>query len=49
MIAAEWMLTQSTEDGKEMNFACDKYSIKGLEGECDRHSRALQKAADLED
>lgn len=32
-----------------MNFQCDKITITGLVSECDRHSRALQKKADLED
>ncbi|KAI9904861.1 hypothetical protein N3K66_001390 [Trichothecium roseum] len=37
------------KDGKEMDFACDKISIKGVVNECDRHSRTLQKASDLAD
>ncbi|KOS16881.1 54S ribosomal protein L44 [Escovopsis weberi] len=37
------------KDGKEMTFNCAKYSIKGLVEEVDRHSRQLQKAADLTD
>lgn len=36
-----------TEDGKEMDFNCSKINIKGLVEEVDRHSRQLQKAADL--
>lgn len=40
---------QGLEDGKELDFECDKTNIKGLVGECDRHSRQLQKAADLTD
>jgi large subunit ribosomal protein L53 len=37
------------KDGKEMNFQCDKYTITGVVDQCDRHSRALQKKADLQD
>lgn len=37
------------EDGKEMKFNCEKLNIKGLVEEVDRHSRKLQKAADLTD
>lgn len=50
-----WTITRKTatneasEDGKELDFECDKTNIKGLVGECDRHSRQLQKAADLSD
>lgn len=36
-----------TEDGKEMTFNCSKTNIKGLIEEVNRHSRQLQKAADL--
>jgi large subunit ribosomal protein L53 len=32
-----------------MSFNCQKYSIQGLVEEVDRHSRQLQKAADLTD
>ena len=32
-----------------MNFDCDKIAIKGLVEEVQRHSRQLQKAADLTD
>jgi large subunit ribosomal protein L53 len=35
------------EDGKEMDFNCSKINIKSLVEEVDRHSRQLQKAADL--
>ncbi|KKP06278.1 hypothetical protein THAR02_01616 [Trichoderma harzianum] len=35
------------KDGKEMDFNCSKINIKGLVEEVDRHSRQLQKAADL--
>jgi large subunit ribosomal protein L53 len=35
------------EDGKVMDFNCSKINIKGLVEEVDRHSRQLQKAADL--
>ncbi|GAB0138888.1 hypothetical protein EsDP_00007110 [Epichloe bromicola] len=38
-----------TEDGKELKFDCGKFNIKGLVEEVDRHSRQLQKAADLAD
>ncbi|KAK5990653.1 YmL44 [Cladobotryum mycophilum] len=37
------------KDGKEMTFNCSKFNIKGLIEEVDRHSRQLQKAADLTD
>ncbi|RGP61154.1 ribosomal protein l44 [Fusarium sporotrichioides] len=37
------------KDGKELNFDCQKVNIKGLVEEVDRHSRQLQKAADLTD
>lgn len=37
------------EDGKELKFDCAKTNIKGLVEEVDRHSRQLQKAADLKD
>ncbi|KAI5466116.1 39S ribosomal protein L53/MRP-L53-domain-containing protein [Mariannaea sp. PMI_226] len=37
------------KDGKELNFNCEKINIKGLVEEVDRHSRQLQKAADLTD
>ncbi|KAJ3503720.1 hypothetical protein NM208_g16459 [Fusarium decemcellulare] len=37
------------KDGKELNFDCQKINIKGLVEEVDRHSRQLQKAADLTD
>ncbi|RFU77932.1 ribosomal l44 [Trichoderma arundinaceum] len=35
------------KDGKEMDFNCSKINIKSLVEEVDRHSRQLQKAADL--
>lgn len=35
------------EDGKEMNLDGEKLGIKGIIEEVDRHSRALQKQADL--
>lgn len=38
-----------TEDGKEMNLDCETLGIKGIIEEVDRHSRALQKQADLTD
>ncbi|KAK7226235.1 hypothetical protein V2G26_014238 [Clonostachys chloroleuca] len=37
------------KDGKELKFETDKVNIKGVVGECDRHSRQLQKADDLMD
>ena len=35
------------EDGLEMNLDCEKLTIKSLVEEADRHSRKLQKQADL--
>lgn len=49
LTCAETPANQGLEDGKELDFECDKTNIKGLVGECDRHSRQLQKAADLTD
>ncbi|KAK4074730.1 uncharacterized protein Triagg1_4879 [Trichoderma aggressivum f. europaeum] len=40
-------LSPAKQDGKEMDFNCSKINIKGLVEEVDRHSRQLQKAADL--
>ncbi|OLN88719.1 54S ribosomal protein L44, mitochondrial [Colletotrichum chlorophyti] len=37
------------KDGKEMNLEPEKMSIKNLIEEVDRHSRGLQKQADLTD
>ncbi|KAG5999557.1 hypothetical protein E4U54_001795 [Claviceps lovelessii] len=37
------------KDGKDFTFDCSKTNIKGLVEELDRHSRKLQKAADLTD
>ncbi|KAI1503232.1 putative ribosomal protein YmL44, mitochondrial [Biscogniauxia marginata] len=37
------------KDGKEMNLDAEKLGIKGIVEEVDRHSRALQKQADLAD
>jgi large subunit ribosomal protein L53 len=37
------------EDGKEMHIDCDKMGIKSIIEEVDRHSRILQKQADLTD
>lgn len=37
------------KDGKEMNFDGDKTTIKAVVEEVERHSRQLQKAADLTD
>jgi len=37
------------EDGKEMKLDCEKLSIKSIVEEVDRHSRFLQKQADLND
>ncbi len=38
-----------TADGREMSFDGDAYEIKGIVEEVDRHSRMLQKQADLSD
>lgn len=38
-----------TEDGKLLDLDCESLGIKSLVEECDRHSRALQKQADLAD
>ena len=35
------------EDGKEMNLNCEALGVKELLEEVDRHSRKLQKEADL--
>ncbi|KAM0635479.1 hypothetical protein ACHAPW_001708 [Verticillium nonalfalfae] len=37
------------KDGKEMTLDCEKLGIKGLLEEVDRHSRGLQKQADMTD
>lgn len=37
------------EDGKEMKLDGETLGIKGIIEEVDRHSRALQKQADLTD
>ncbi|KHO00042.1 ribosomal protein L44 [Metarhizium album ARSEF 1941] len=37
------------KDGKELKFDCAKINIKGVVEEVNRHSRQLQKAADLTD
>ncbi|KAF9879917.1 putative 39S ribosomal protein L53/MRP-L53 [Colletotrichum karsti] len=37
------------KDGKEMNLDCERMGIKNLIEEVDRHSRGLQKQADLTD
>ncbi|KAJ2988028.1 hypothetical protein NUW58_g4194 [Xylaria curta] len=39
----------STEDGKEMKLDGETLGIRGIIEEVDRHSRALQKQADLAD
>lgn len=39
----------AAEDGKELKFNTGKITIKGLVEEMDRHSRKLQKKADLTD
>lgn len=36
-----------TEDGKLLDLDCENMGIKELVQECDRHSRLLQKQADL--
>ncbi|KAI0489624.1 putative ribosomal protein YmL44, mitochondrial [Xylaria cf. heliscus] len=42
-------LTIKFKDGKEMNLDGEILGIKGIIEEVDRHSRALQKQADLAD
>lgn len=37
------------EDGKEITIDCEKMGVKNMIEEVDRHSRGLQKAADLTD
>lgn len=37
------------EDGKEMKLDCETMGIKSIVEEVDRHSRMLQKQADLEE
>jgi large subunit ribosomal protein L53 len=37
------------EDGKELKLESEKLGIKGIIEEVDRHSRVLQKKADLTD
>lgn len=37
------------EDGKQLDLDCENMTIQSLIEECDRHSRALQKQADLAD
>ncbi|POS76055.1 mitochondrial ribosomal protein L44 [Diaporthe helianthi] len=37
------------KDGKLLDLDCENLGIKSLVEECDRHSRALQKQADLAD
>ncbi|EGS18818.1 mitochondrial 54S ribosomal protein mL53 [Thermochaetoides thermophila DSM 1495] len=55
-ISAQLLPRSSTEkptlyikfkDGKEMNIDCEKMNIKTIIEEVDRHSRMLQKEADL--
>ncbi|KAH8905519.1 39S ribosomal protein L53/MRP-L53 [Coniochaeta sp. PMI_546] len=43
------MLHLKFKDGKEMNIDCEKMGIKSIIEEVDRHSRVLQKQADLTD
>ncbi|KAH9908685.1 putative ribosomal protein YmL44, mitochondrial [Xylariomycetidae sp. FL2044] len=43
------MLHVKFKDGKEMNLDGEKLGIKGLIEEVERHSRVLQKQADLHD
>ncbi|SPO00950.1 probable ribosomal protein YmL44, mitochondrial [Cephalotrichum gorgonifer] len=42
-------LSVKFKDGMEMKLDCEKLPIKSLAEEVDRHSRKLQKAADLSD
>ncbi|EQL00164.1 hypothetical protein G6O67_001725 [Ophiocordyceps sinensis] len=37
------------KDGNELNLNCGKFNIKDVVEEVERHSRQLQKAADLSD
>ncbi|KAJ4420025.1 39S ribosomal protein L44, mitochondrial [Gnomoniopsis sp. IMI 355080] len=37
------------KDGKQLDLDCENMTIQSLIEECDRHSRALQKQADLAD
>lgn len=37
------------EDGKVLDLDCENLTIRNLIEECDRHSRAMQKQADLLD
>ncbi|KAI0204739.1 39S ribosomal protein L53/MRP-L53-domain-containing protein [Astrocystis sublimbata] len=43
------LLSVKFKDGKEMKLDGETLGIKGIIEECDRHSRALQKQADLAD
>ena len=40
-------LTVSAEDGKEMNLDLEKYKIRDLQEEVDRHSRMLGRQEEL--
>ncbi|KAF0332323.1 54S ribosomal protein L44 [Colletotrichum sp. SAR11_59] len=42
-------LSVKFKDGKVMNLDCERLGVKNLIEEVDRHSRGLQKAADLTD
>ncbi len=44
---ANLFLCVRTEDGKEMKLDCEAMGIKSIVEEVDRHSRMLQKEADL--
>jgi large subunit ribosomal protein L53 len=49
-IAMAWWANRGmkiTEDGKEMKLDCEAMGIKSIIEEVDRHSRVLQKEADL--
>lgn len=47
LIVALFANLPNTEDGKELNLDCETLGIKGIIEEVDRHSRTLQKQADL--
>ena len=41
------MLTVYAEDGKEMQFDTEKLKLRDVEEEVDRHSRVLNRKAEL--
>ena len=46
-VASSMLILAVAEDGKEMNLDVENMGIKGVVEEVDRHSRTLQKQADL--